>query len=498
MRIGKMKCMALLAAAALLAPIHADAAALSLQQAIDMALAQNTSLRVTQEAEEKASAELSQAKGDKGVSVSASGDVDASHSLHSNSKSGLSGNVSASLPLYSGGKLDNAIKSGELGVVSAMMDTERERQELRYNVIKAYYDALESRKTVGVRQESVDNFQAHLTNVEQLYAAGAKARIDVLRSSVELSDAKQDLIKAKNSYEVNLATLRNLLDMNREEPLTLTDDVVYVPFGHQLPSCVSYAMDHRRDILVDEYKVRQRELAVDTAKAGFRPSINASAGTNWSASLRPERDLDSSRGFSGGITAKWNIFDSGVTKAKVREAESDLRTAGLNLKKSREDIDLSVRQSYFNMREAEERMNSTQHAVNEAREDYNIARESYRAGEDILLDVIDAQLALSKAELNYITAQYDYARYKAQVESNMGVPLTESEMRAAGASIARDDRTNDEILKGGVRRAGATVDASKDVTSQKTVEKAVSNVTPVDTSATAVADEAAANGGAQG
>ena len=137
MRIGKMKCMALLAAAALLAPIHADAAALSLQQAIDMALAQNTSLRVTQEAEEKASAELSQAKGDKGVSVSASGDVDASHSLHSNSKSGLSGNLSVGLPLYSGGKLENAIKSGELGVVSAMMDTERERQELRYNVIKA-------------------------------------------------------------------------------------------------------------------------------------------------------------------------------------------------------------------------------------------------------------------------------------------------------------------------------------------------------------------------
>ena len=48
-----------------------------------------------------------------------------------------------------------------------------------------------------------------------------------------------------------------------------------------------------------------------------------------------------------------------------------------------------------------------------------------------MLDIIDAQEALSKARLNYISAQYDYARYKATVENAMGVELTKEEKEAA-------------------------------------------------------------------
>ena len=83
------------------------------------------------------------------------------------------------------------------------------------------------------------------------------------------------------------------------------------------------------------------------------------------------------------------------------------------------------------MREAEKRFNSTQDAVHQAEEDAFIAREKYRAGEGLMLDIIDAQEALSKAKLNHISAQYDYARYKATVENAMGVELTKEEKEAA-------------------------------------------------------------------
>ena len=57
----------------------------------------------------------------------------------------------------------------------------------------------------------------------------------------------------------------------------------------------------------------------------------------------------------------------------------------------------------------------------QAKEDYMIARERYRAGEGMMLDIIDAQLALSTAELNAISAQYDYARNKAALENAIGI-----------------------------------------------------------------------------
>jgi outer membrane protein TolC len=139
----------------------------------------------------------------------------------------------------------------------------------------------------------------------------------------------------------------------------------------------------------------------------------------------------SSQNLSAGIGVNWNIFDSGVTKAKVDEAEIAHDVALLTLEKDRETVDLNLRTAYYNMREAEKRLDSTSDAVGQAEEDYYIAKEKYRAGEGLMLDIIDAQLALSTAKMNHISAQYDYARYKAEVENAMGLGLTESEQAAA-------------------------------------------------------------------
>ena len=66
------------------------------------------------------------------------------------------------------------------------------------------------------------------------------------------------------------------------------------------------------------------------------------------------------------------------------------------------------------------RYGKTETAIKQAEEDYFIAQEKYKAGEGIMLDIIDAQEALSTARQNYISAQYDYARYKAALEADMG------------------------------------------------------------------------------
>lgn len=410
-------------------PAVGSCAALSLDEAVQLALSQNTGLKVTKKGEATAEARLRQAKGTNGVSASlsdniSSGKVSGAERSDSNSLS-----LSGSLPIYSGGKNQANIKSSEIGVDTAKLATEREQENLKLSVIKAYYDALEARKNIDVNQESVDNYQAHLTNVQQLYSAGSKAKIDVLRSSVELSNAQQALIKSQNAYEVKLATLRNYLNMDREEPLSLTTDFAYDRFDTSMAEAIAYAYGNRKDLLSDEYVVEQKELAIKAAKAGFLPTVSLSVGLGQSNDFHP--GSDSSQNWSAGVGVKWNIFDSGVTRAQVDEAEVARDVARLTLEKDKETVDLNLRTAYYNMREAEKRFNSTSEAVNQAEEDYYIATEKYRAGEGLMLDIIDAQLALSTAKLNYISAQYDYARYKAEVENAMGISLTESEMAAA-------------------------------------------------------------------
>lgn len=411
-------------------PAAGSCADLSLQQAIQMALEQNTSLRITQKAEDKAEAALREAKGNRGVSVSASDSLSVSKSSDSDRSSSNSLGLNASYPIYTGGKNEASVDSSELGVRSAILSTQRARETLKLDVIKAYYNALEAMKTVKVTQESVDKYQAHYTNVEQLYSAGSKARIDVLRSSVELSNARQTLIRAQNAYEVSLARLRDLIDMDREEPIRLTDDFSYVKFDIGMKECIDYAFRNRKDLMVDRYTLEQKELAIKMAKAGYLPSLNFSAGVN-ALNHRFEPTSDHSSGWSAGLSANWNVFDSGVTKAQVDAAKTERDIAKLNMERDEEAVDLELREAYYNMREAEKRFNSTTDAVRQAEEDYYIATEKYRAGEGIMLDVIDAQEALSTAQLNYISAQYDYVRYKAEVETAMGIGLDDKEQSAA-------------------------------------------------------------------
>lgn len=393
---------------------------LSLERAVQLALTNNPDVLITQLGEETARASLRQARGQNSFSWKASSSFSRSESNNSDWENGNSNRISVSLPLYSGGANQNSIKSGELGVDIARLRTERKWETTRLAVIQAYYDTLEAQKKIAVYQDTVDKYQQHLTNVEQLYGAGSKAKIDVLRSKVELSNARQELIKGKNSYDNNLSTLRSLIYVDSSEPLVLTDDFSYIAFEGDVGECLSYALDNRKEILMDSYQLQQKELAVKTAKAGYGPTVDLSVGAGWSKQVLPDGD---NHDYTASLGVSWNIFDSGVTAGKVDAARAELAIAQATLARDKNDIDLAVRKDYNSMREAEERFNSTQAAVKQAEEDFFIAGEKYKAGEGIMLDIIDAQEALSTARHNYISAQYDYARYKAALESDMGMAV---------------------------------------------------------------------------
>lgn len=440
----------------------AEAAALSIEEAVSLALTENTALRMKEKGEDTARAELKAARGKNSFTLSASGSFTDSHPASGGHTRTGTASLSASLPLYTGGANEAQIKSGELGLDAARLATERERENLRYSVVKAYYDVLEAQRTVAIDQESVDKYQAHLANVELLYQVGSKARLDVLRSSVELANARQTLIKAQNDYEVRLLTLKNLLRLPAEEPLTLTEDFSYQPFYSTMEACVAYAVGNRKDILIDRYTLWQRELALDVARAGYLPQVNLSASASDEREFHPRSS--ESHQYSAGVRVSWAIFDGGVTAAAVDKAKTALEIAALTLQKDMDDTDQAVRQAYYNMREAEKRLSSTQAAVGEAREDYAITMEKYRVGQGILLDVIDAQVALSTAELNFASAQYDYARSRAKVENAAGLSLGDSEERIDPAAVAQErisQRPQGIVPSSDYQRAKAVVDGDR-------------------------------------
>lgn len=396
-------------------------ASLSLDQAVEMAFKNNLDIKIDTTKEDAAQANLAAAKAKNGVSVSLGSDFSMSDGISDGVSQNFSRNnntsVSANYPLYSAGKNQLNISIKNQILQQSKLTTQRTAENIMYDTRKAYYDILEAQKNIDVDQESVDNYTRHLQNVQQLYYAGSVPKSDLLRSEVALSDARQTLVKAHNTLEVDVLNFKNILRMDKDEPLSLTDDFHYVPFDQELPACLQYAIENRKDLKQTQLDYDIAQKNVELAKADYKPTVNASVGTKWSKQPLPsERD----HSYTIGVSANWDVFDNGLTRANVESAQAALSEAKLTLQKENDTVDLDVRQSYLDMRVAEKRITLTQTAIAQAEEDLFIAQEKYRVGEGIILDVIDAQLALSTARINHISAQYDYARYKAQLENAMG------------------------------------------------------------------------------
>ncbi len=391
---------------------------LTLDEAVQMALSNNFDVKLSQKDREAAEQSLVSAKGENGVSVSASGGLDYTDINEQGDSKGSSARLSLNLPLYSGGKNELNIAKAEDDIKIADLSFVRTLENTVLKTIEAYYAILEAQKVVGVDQETVDNYQRHLNDVQNLYWAGVTPKVDVLRSEVELSDARQNLVKSQNACDVAVSNLKTIIRYNQDEEIRLTDDAPYVEVAYSLSDCLDYAKANRSDLASYQVKIAQAEKDIGIAKSGKRPTVDLSVSNGWNDQLLFGND---NHNLSAGISANWNLFDSNVTNAAIKRAEIELEQAQMEYEREVDAVDLEVRENYLNMREAEKRFTSTKLAISQAEEDYFIAREKYKVGQGVMLDIIDAQLALATAKKNYIQAQYDYVTNKARLENSMGM-----------------------------------------------------------------------------
>lgn len=401
-----------------------DTVDLTLDNTVEMALENNRTIKQAVYDTDSARWALSEAKGQKGFSISwqtAAAAVGGETYDQQNRDSSYQNVVEASIPLYTGGQLENNIKGKEIGVDISDLTLENTKQQIKYDTTKGYYNILQCRNLVGVNQETVDQLQAHLDTVNAKYAAGTVAKSDVLRSQVELADAKQNLVNAENNYDLSISSLNNLIGLPIDTKINIQDELKYTKYDLSLAECMDLAMNNRPDGIAAAKSVEQAKTSVKVAQAGNLPQVSAYA--SYTIDGDDAFNNDDVEKSEIGVKASWSIFDNNVTKSQVRQAEAALAKAQENVQYVNEGIQLEVHQAYLNLLSAEKNIQTTSVAVNQASEDYNIAQVRYTAGVGTNIDVMDAAVALTTAKTNYVQALYDYNVSKAQLDKAMGIPV---------------------------------------------------------------------------
>ena len=395
------------------------AQALPVQDAVQTALTNNPSLQRTEQSIHVAEESLRSARGRKGVSISASGSINANKTEGSIESERGSAGISASVPLYSGNRLESAIKYAKLGIDVAKLDFYQAQDDLIYQVATAYVNALENLATSQVDLEHEKNLSEHEKMIAAQFDAGAKARIDLLRAQVETSNALQDAARSRAAYEVTLTNLAKLMSVDSIATLTVEDFEVE-PLLDDVEKYLSEADENRNNLKSDAIKIEQGELNVKSAKSGWLPNVTASVGTDINAVSRRWHVTPDA---SAGVSASWNIFDSDVTRAEVESAKVEVDRLKLAMDSDIDTVHESVVAAHKNLKIALLRLTTTQRAVELAEEERYIATERYNAGEGILLDILDAELALTTAKKNNVSAHYDVIRYSLDLAHATGNTL---------------------------------------------------------------------------
>lgn len=407
-----------------------ETVALNLDDAMLRAFRTNPTVSIAQYELDSARASYNAARQSRGISITAShqtkryGNDDAVE-VNGNWTKGIgnkhSNGLTASLPIFTGGKLSGQIQKAKANFKYNEIGVQRTYNEMRSTVTSGYFDMLQADNMQKLSAESVTRLEDHLKNVQAQYDVGVVAKADVLRSQVELADAKQDLIKAENQYQLAEASLNRIVGLPMDTNLKLDNILVYTAYDRTMEDCLAYAAEHRPELEQAKQNVEAYKGALKVARSGHMPQVAASASQSWSDTNWPG---DENGNWGVGVSVEMNVFDTGVTLSKIHGAEADLKNAEETYRDTVDSVNLDVRNNYLSLREAEKRIGNTKLAVEQADEDYRIAQLRYMSGVGTNTDVLDAQVALTKAKTNYTQALYDYNTSKTALETSIGVPMT--------------------------------------------------------------------------
>jgi len=327
------------------------------------------------------------------------------------------GTLTIAKPLYTGGKIEAAVRQSRAGEMATDEQLRRTYQTVVERVKGAYYAVLVAADLVKVAQEAAAASREHLRVAQAHFDAGTAPRFDMLRAEAQVAQSEQTVIQTRNGLNLARAALDNAMGLPQGQEYNLTT-VFASPQGEAAPlqTLIDQAEKARPEVTQIEAQIEAAAGAIALARSEKRPTL----GVAWVYTRVLDTSVFQITSWTLGLQADLTIFNGKQTIAAVAHARSQQESARALLDQVRQGIALQVRQSYLDLNSARERIAAAAKGVTQAEEAFRIAQVRYTAGVSISVEVLDAQAALTVARVSYARAVYDYNVALAQLEFATG------------------------------------------------------------------------------
>jgi len=311
------------------------------------------------------------------------------------------------------GRTTNLVASANYAAKAENQNAMATREQVLLAVDKSFYNALQAHALLTVARQTVNERQTVADQVEALFRSKLKSELDFSFASVNLAQAKLLRLDAENNRDVAFATLAMVLGFSALQSFQLVEEMtpLTAPPGN-VNDLISQAFSARPEILslqfqyqsARKFQTAERDLLFPTVNAigavGDTPAGNPAVAPSPSA-------LNNTYG-AVGANIQIPLFNGFLYTARAREANLRAQATEERLRDLRNLISRDVRTSWLNANTAFERLAVTQQLLRHANLAMNLAQSRYNLGLGSIVELSQAQLQQTQAEISNAQAGYDY------------------------------------------------------------------------------------------
>ncbi len=339
----------------------------------------------------------------------------------SGSSDSYTAGLSSGYDLYTGGRRGAELTRTRAVESAAQAGLVEQQFSVTLNAKTAFFNVLRADELIRVATTRIDQATKTLDMSDQRFKVGSATRSDVLRSTLELNQAKQSMLQARTQRRAATYALGRLVGINGPVGATAPRDTVPRALALTDDQLAALVIAQAPTVRSAEATVASGEASLKSAKTQYLPTLRLQTGTNW---FNENPEFTGGRGsWSLNLGLSYPLFNNFQREDAIARADVQTDIARANLQDARLFARSELERILANLRLAEQQLPLAQEAVTVAEEDLRVQQQRYSVGASTIIDELTSQLNLITAQQNLVTARFDYQLARAALEALVGRTL---------------------------------------------------------------------------
>ncbi len=336
-----------------------------------------------------------------------------------------SASISLNQNIFDFGRSFNYLKTSKAYQNSAKHSMMNTRNMVISNVKQAYFDLLKQYRLKVVYEEAVKVAQEQVNRVQTMMEIGLASLAEVYQAKVTLGSNQTTLINQVNNIEIYKANLNNALGRYPSTSLEIIEDKEETFFPeYNFDQAVEMALQNNEQLKSMEQEVRANQYNIRYAKSAYMPRIGGSVSysrNNDNINRVYTKELDKDFSVNIGANLNLNIFNGFADKAAVQKNIISYNIAIENFEEAKRQLLSNVKQYFLQLQAYKDIIEINKQNIEAYTENLRLQMEKRRVGSGTELEVSQAQYELTQARSNLVQAEYNAKDARAQLEAVLGI-----------------------------------------------------------------------------